>query len=38
LARDCRVAAGRLAVFLDAYLALLSARQSMSQAAAVGAL
>jgi hypothetical protein len=38
LARDCRVAAGRLAIFLDAYLALLSARQNLTQAAAVGAL
>ena len=35
LGRDCRLAAGRLAVFLDAYLALLSARQSMQEQAAV---
>jgi len=38
LARDCRVAAGRLAIFLDAYLALLSARGNLSQPATVGAL
>ena len=37
LARDCRLAAGRLAIFLDAYLALLSARRSLSQPAAVAA-
>jgi adenosylhomocysteine nucleosidase len=39
LARDCRLAAGRLAVFLDAYLALLSARQQnvQEQATAVTA-
>lgn len=38
LARDCRLAAGRLAVFLDAYLALLSARPNFSQPAAVAVL
>jgi nucleoside phosphorylase len=38
LARDCRVAAGRLAIFLDAYLALLSDRRNISQPATVGAL
>ena len=35
LGRDCRQAAGRLAVFLDAYLALLSARQNEQEQAAV---
>jgi adenosylhomocysteine nucleosidase len=35
LARDCRFAAGRLAVFLDAYLALMSERQNVPEQAAV---
>ncbi|HEY1965043.1 MAG TPA: hypothetical protein VGG59_08935 [Acidobacteriaceae bacterium] len=35
LGRDCRVAAGRLSVFLDSYLALLSARQNLQEQAAV---
>ncbi len=35
LGRDCRTAAGRLAVFLDAYLALLSERQNVQEQAEV---